>query len=308
MQAAWSAGQAVLLLGAAGMGKTRLLQDFVGATPQVLHAVARAGDAQTPYAVMTSLLDGLWAAWPLQLPQPVRRELARLLPALGDAPRAASQQGLLRRAIESALQAAPAQGLAVVALDDLHSAGLATLDCVHWLTASPVLSILRFAFAARPDASAPWQDVQPAWLADSGRPQAIWMSPWTPQEVGQLLLTLQSSAGLPMDAPDATTLHAHAGGHPFFTLESLKALAASREHAGRARLSLPATVRSLIEQRLQDLSPDTQHLLHGAALMGRALDAHVLARVLHWPVIELSAPGAELERADILRAGALPTT
>ncbi|MFC6668551.1 hypothetical protein ACFP9V_26160 [Deinococcus radiopugnans] len=56
MEAAWAAGQTILLLGPAGVGKTRLMQEFLAAKGTYLPLEARPGDATVPYAATIRML------------------------------------------------------------------------------------------------------------------------------------------------------------------------------------------------------------------------------------------------------------
>ena len=51
----------VALIGEAGLGKTRLLQDFVEAQSGVVRAAGRPGDAGVPFATLARLLRAVMA-------------------------------------------------------------------------------------------------------------------------------------------------------------------------------------------------------------------------------------------------------
>jgi DNA-binding SARP family transcriptional activator len=85
LQAAWEEGRPALVLGEAGMGKTRLVSDFARARGAVAVVAARPGDERVVYALATRLLRQLPREALTTLNGPVRRELARLLPELGEA-------------------------------------------------------------------------------------------------------------------------------------------------------------------------------------------------------------------------------
>lgn len=116
LHAAWAAGRIFLVLGEAGMGKTRLLAEFAAADSggrgtvaasdgpaPPLTVQARPGDAGVPFALLARLLRALRERRDVPTEEPQRRELARLLPELGSAPTLAAGEGqrlMVQRAVE----------------------------------------------------------------------------------------------------------------------------------------------------------------------------------------------------------------
>lgn len=298
MDRAWTSGRAFLLLGAAGMGKSRLLADFLAGRSGVVLECGRPGDERTPYATLTRLLRQTLHR---HLPsRPTDPELARLLPELGQAPRATGQQLPLWHAVEGMLSSAHHHGLQALVLDDMQFADPASAELLRWLMPSQALSGLRFALASRPlDEAGQSTDHAPAlWLADSGRPEPIVLRPLAQTEVAQLLHSL----GLGwVDAPTlAPALFRHAGGQPFYTLETLKDLALDPASASDG-LPRPATVSALIERRLSRLSPAAQELMRLAAVAGSDLTAEQASAILQRSPLALADPWAELETANVLQ-------
>ena len=301
MERAWQAGRPFVLLAPAGFGKSRLWSDFLLGRAGVVALRARSGDEQTPYAVFSRCIEAALATWPVALAPHDQRELARLLPALGPSPLAPAQQGVLWRAIEAALVTCAGAGLAVLAIDDLQFADAASVDVLRWLASSQALEPVRVALAARPGEGAAGGEALRAWLAESARPEPVEIGPWTQAEVGQLLDSLQ----LPELAATrwAEPLFRHAGGHPFFTLETLKERWLSRDTTADTGLPQTATAMALIERRLASLSAFALSVLRLAAVLGSDLDAHLVARLAGCSLLALAEPWAELEAADLLRNG-----
>ncbi len=117
----WTEGGICIVLGEAGMGKTRLLNDFADSVALPLRLQARLGDHAVPYALLsrwiTAQLSDAHA-----LPYWARSELARLAPELGPTP--AGNLTPLRLVKALALLQPPA---GAVLLDDLHHADEASL-------------------------------------------------------------------------------------------------------------------------------------------------------------------------------------
>lgn len=103
---AWIAGQVGAVIGQAGMGKSRLLQDFAASRSAVVHVAARPGNAGVPLATLARLLRAVVGRGPqpVDLAPPTRLEIARVLPEfdaalprlVGEGQRALTEQARLR--------------------------------------------------------------------------------------------------------------------------------------------------------------------------------------------------------------------
>ncbi len=299
MQRAWAAGRSFVILGEAGMGKSRLLEDFVQGRDDVLRERARPGDAQGPYALLVRLLRAA-LAWPGVTPTDfMRQQWARLMPELGAAPAAPAQESQMRHAAEGLLAAARAAGALAWVIDDLHHADLASLEALRWLCASPALGGANIALATRPPADPALAALVQAWLLDSQRPEPIPLEPLQPGQVAELL----ASIDLPeFDASAlAPRLHAHAGGHPMFVLETLKDAWLHGHDTQAGRLPRPQTVQTLIEGRLRELPPAALDLVRVAAVAGADLDTARASRMLGLGPLALADAWTLLERANVLQ-------
>jgi DNA-binding SARP family transcriptional activator len=298
MARAWSASRAFLMLGDAGIGKTRLLVDLLNANPGVLMDRSRPGDAQTPYAVLARLVRCVLPLLSTPPDEATRAELARIVPELGGAPASPAQQARLWRAAESLLHAAAAAGLVALLVDDLHFADPATLDALRWLSASPQLVGLHFGFASRPLEASPHASLLRDWLDDSHRPERIEVAPLTLADVEQLV----GSIGMPAFAVSGmgARLFAHAGGHPLFTLETLKDAFLHGRDLVSGALPVPTTVQDLLERRLGELPDECSDLLRVAAVAGADLTVERAARLLGRSPLALASAWTQLETANVL--------
>lgn len=298
MGRAWSGGRAFLLLGEAGLGKSRLLADLAGTSAPALAEAARAGDEHAAYALVARLLRG---AWPLQARPAsalLRRQLSRLLPELGEPPGGEPATELLHAGVEHVLAAAQAGGLRCILLDDLHLADIASLEALRWLAASPDLAELRWGLAARPDIGTAAGALLQRWCDDSRRPETIALRPLDAAALRALLASLH----LPAFDDDALAerLFAHTAGHPLFTLETLKD-AWLREGAVTPReLPRPTTVRALLDARLRALPDPARDLVRVAAVLADDLTIERAAALLAVPPLALAEPWSVLEAAQVL--------
>jgi DNA-binding SARP family transcriptional activator len=295
---AWRAGRVFLVQGEAGMGKSRLLAEWVAQHPGAVVVQARPGDAGVPFALLARLLRTLQGRVQPVLDGPVRAELARVLPELHTGPALAGegQRLLLQVALQGWLQQAAQAGVHELVLDDLHFADPASLEMLLALLALDALDMLRWGLAQRPGEGAAAVALHHA-LLDSQRLQPVTLGPLGASAVQELVASLQ----LPeVDAAALTpALLRHTGGNPLYLLETLKDLLV----AGAARqpgLPQPASVGTLIERRLRALSPAAVSLVRVAALAGVDFTVELAAQVLQTPVLMLADAWQELEAAHVL--------
>ncbi|HET9450491.1 MAG TPA: AAA family ATPase, partial [Aggregicoccus sp.] len=126
LQEGWAQRPVICLVGAPGVGKSRLALDFAASQGDFLLLAGHPGDPGTPYATVTRALRQLLAVHPsTALSTWVRGELSQLLPELAP-PRRLRRRRVrtllvrLHRALAEAL-ASLSQGAASVVLDDLHA-------------------------------------------------------------------------------------------------------------------------------------------------------------------------------------------
>ena len=131
--------QTVLLGGEAGVGKTRLIEEFAlrsGARLALGSCIEVGGDG-VPYAAFTGALRSLDEAGLVACSSWERDELSRLLPELGAAPPARIDDQFARarlfEAVRTAFVGAAAEQPLLLALDDLHWADRATRDLFGYL-------------------------------------------------------------------------------------------------------------------------------------------------------------------------------
>jgi DNA-binding SARP family transcriptional activator len=316
LQAAWERGDAIVVIGEAGMGKTRLVSDLVrahaAAPGSALQVSARPGDERVPYALLGRLLRGVLATRQAPLDAGIEAELARLLPELPQRANTGGTGGAadtarFTGAIESTLQHALASGLQAVVLDDLHFADAASLEMAQHLAGTPGLRWLA-AFRGA-EIGAPAQALADT-LTGRSHAEPIVLQPLTVAQVSELIESLGIEE---LDAPTlAGALHQRTGGNPLFLLETLKALLLQGDATptpasnARALTRLPATgnVVRLIERRIGQLSRDAIKLARCAAIAGQDFSAALAARVLDVNPLDLTDAWLELESAQVLRDGA----
>jgi DNA-binding SARP family transcriptional activator/tetratricopeptide (TPR) repeat protein len=304
LQQALSERRALLLLGEAGMGKSRLLAEGLDAGAGHVLVKAQAGDAGVPYATLARLLRRLLER--RSLPHD-GGAIARLLPEVAPAASAAAlslpadgERLLLQAAVEQVLQQAALQAVAV---DDLHFADEASLEMLAALAGSDTLSQLAWVFTQRPGEASAAAGALREVLEEAGRLQVCELAPLDATQMVELVRSLQLG-DLDADSVGRRLLR-HTGGNPLFALETLKQmlLAGASGKVGPAGKALPqpASVGALIDRRLKQLSDAALALARVAAIAGPDFGPALAESVLGRRAIELADAWGELEAAQVLR-------
>ena len=307
----WRAGHVVAVTGEAGMGKTRLMQDFgqvrsgtsnASAHPKVLHVSARPGDAGVPLATLARMLRAV------SLAQAQTPDAAGGLAITWNAPTLAAQEShapgaavdqRLRLQRELAQRLGAQQGVSGLLLDDLHFADAASLDLILALLDDSE-SPLRWALAWRAaEAGTPLRELADA-LAGRARLHAVVLRPLSEPALAELVDSL-ALPGL-VGAALAPALKQRTGGNPLFVLETLKLMWMEPGNGlGHELLPRPASVTHLIERRLAQLSPGAMALARCAAIAGSEFSSALASKVLGVSPLALADAWQELEAAQVLR-------
>ena len=283
-----SNGWLTVLEGEAGVGKTRLAEEFVAYAArqgaQVVQARCYEGDARLAYGPVVDALRAALAA-PQQaarltkLPPLWLSEVHRLAPEIAalhsdlPAPADLTGPGGQARFLEGIGQAL----LAVLAgdppgiffLDDLQWADQATLDTVAFLCrrlqGHPVL----FLATLRADAGRSAEAAR-RLMAERGRAGhggAVTLGRLSRDDVSSLLAQVH----LPTSAQATTErLYQETEGLPLFLVEYLKALQEGTLTIRGEEWSMPATVQQVLQSRLDGVDQVGMQLLSAAAVIGRS--------------------------------------
>ena len=284
--AAQGHGGLVVVVGDAGVGKTRLVTEFAArataAGARVLWGRCREIPGSPPYWPWSQALGAYLPGPDVGVPEADLPYLAHLAPGLpgGAAPLAGEQDHFrLFDAVSRTVRAAAAGRPLVVILDDLHAADLPSLRLLHFLTpdlpGSPVLVVGTVRPATDPASSA-----AAAALGDALRPASRIVLGGLSREETDVLLAGWSSAPEVLTAVWEAT-----DGNPFFALETVRLLAAEGRLTGlgAAGLSVPEGVRHTLRQRLAPLGDHAREVMETAAVIGVQFDAALLAAATGLP-------------------------
>lgn len=302
LEQAWLGGHVASIVGEAGMGKSRLLDEFLAGREGIARAAGRPGDAGVPFATMARLLRAVAQQHtPTLRADADRVQLARVLPEIdeqglrvAEGQRLQLQQALLRYLCES-------PGLQGLVFDDLHFADTASLEMLQALVAESPATTLRCAIAYRPAEAGSALDALEAALADAGLTVGVPLAPLPPAA----LAVLVDQLGLGIEgATIASGLWQRTGGNPLFALETLKQ--SWVEHslqalAGGAAMPRALSVERLIDRRIGQLRGDALALARVASIAGVEFSVELAEHVLGIPAVHLSDAFSELERAQVMR-------
>jgi tetratricopeptide (TPR) repeat protein len=320
-------GQVVAVIGEPGVGKSRLLWEFIesnrGKGVLILASGAVSYGKQTPYLPVIDLLKSYFRIEPRDHPDKVRQRvtekvlslgsaLAPALPALLtvlDVPAPDAQwqqldpQQKRRRTLEMLkvllLEESRRQPLVLV-VEDLHwidSESEAVLGVlVESLPSHRVLLLVSY----RPE-------YQHAWSGKTYYTQ-LRLDPLSSEEAYALLDHLlgddEATVGL------KTRLIDHTEGNPFFLEEAVRALVETGVLAGdrgayqlarpAGEFRVPATVQAVLAARIDRLPPEEKALLQVAAVIGKDMPLTLLQAVADLPEESLHARLMQLQRSEFL--------
>ena len=269
MEAAWHAKQLILLVGEAGIGKTRLILEFAHSKGVVEVTGGRPGDAITPFATVTRTIENLLEKYPLVvLPDWVRRELSRLAPKLSaDSPppiTSLEQRARFSSAFAELIQLTT-QDVTTLICDDMQFFDASSLEMAFAATQRFMqLAQKRCIAAFRPnelsrDAAALFET-----YVENGQAVIIELEPL---QEADLLEMISGSQGI---KPFLPRLYKSSGGNPFFALEIVRSLLETNGALGlvdqTAQLPIPKNVREVVLRRIKKLNSATRRLLEAACL------------------------------------------
>jgi tetratricopeptide (TPR) repeat protein len=290
LQARWEQGVQgrggmIIISGEAGVGKTRLAEEFTAVVRRRGGMVARGRcfepERVLPHQLLTEMLQDLTRQVrhaSLDLPAWARVELVRLVPEMvassdGPVPPSVSQeqeqQAILYHAIATLIRKFSTHAPLLIVLEDLHWAAESTLAAIYYLLRQTVDVRVLYLITLRPeDVSQPHALSRiMAQLAHEGLAQHIALERLSMEAIAELVrCTIKTEA----DTEFVKHLYAHTEGNAFFVIETLRALAEAPLPEGA--LPLPGNVRSLIASRLGVLSAAAHEWITCAAVAGRAFD------------------------------------
>jgi tetratricopeptide (TPR) repeat protein len=260
----------VTVLGAAGVGKSRLVAEFLaGLDARVVRGRCLSYGEGITYWPVTEVLKQLGA-------QPE----GALAPLLGESELPTTADDIAW-AFGKALEQAAAEQPLVCVLDDLHWAESPLLDLVEhvadWSRNAPILLLCM----ARPELL----DKRAGWAGGKLNATTLLLEPLTPHETEQLIEALLE--GAPIDVSLRSRIADAAEGNPLFVEEML---ALVRESGG-SEVVVPPSIQALLAARLDQLDPAERSVLERGAVEGK---------LFHRSVVEALAPEEPQVRSRLM--------
>jgi class 3 adenylate cyclase/tetratricopeptide (TPR) repeat protein len=295
--------QLFTVLGAAGVGKSRLVADVMTTLREsATVAVGRClpyGDGLTWWPLVEALSSsGLLEQ--VTTDKPAVARAAEVLKPTGDPVAPEEAFWALRKAIEALAGRRPM----VLVVDDLQWAEPTFMDFLehvaHWVSDTRLLVLVM----ARPEL----RDIRPRW--GDGRPNAtsVLLEALADAEAADLLAHLLGTTQL--SAGTAERILEVADGNPLFVVEVVAMLSDDsllndgdgHGPAGPTAIAVPPTIQALLAARLDHLAPGERAVIEAAAIEGKEF---ALERVAALAAERVVGPiGTELDalvRKDLIR-------
>src|SRR5215471_1586477 len=313
MKSAWAGrGQLVAILGEAGIGKTRLLDELIEIAlrrgAQVVLGRCYETEQIFPFDPWVNLLrtairghelEGLSPRW--------QAELSRLLPELGELgvhpPVSAGDQLRLFDAVMGFVRYIATHQPLVLLLDDLHWADEMSLRLLSFIVRRSQGAPILIVGTARDDEleSAPLLRRIFDDFERDDRLVRLVLSPLDQAQTLELVRALAvSRRGATLPAGLGDQVWAASEGHPFMIVETLREIWEGQTPLTAGSLPMPQRVRRLVLSRLYRLSDQAKHLASVAAVVGREFQFTLLHRASGMSEVECAAAVEELVRRRVL--------
>jgi tetratricopeptide (TPR) repeat protein len=325
-------GGFILIQGEPGIGKSRLLNDFVefalGEGVPVARGYASAIDRSTPYFAWRQVLRTLMEpelGSADRLPQDVladklRRDptLVSWAPLLRDVAPIALNETTLTAQITGAARAASIEALFVGLLHSPQSPRVIVLEDLHWFDEAS-LSLLKGVLRRAPELLVVASRRPPGANSETGVGDEGVLEinlGHLPAEAVTEIVKWRLRANR-LSPTLESFVHTRTGGNPFYCEEFVAALrdagaisvergvgSLSSDTGNSAKMAVPASLESAIVARVDALRPEEQLLLKAASAVGGPVEAKLLLKVYpgDLPLSDIQAMLERLAERELLRA------
>ena len=282
-----SGSRIALVTGDPGVGKTRLLAEFLRAAGRRATCLLGRGsplDTAIPFSIVVEALQShlrtLGAAEVSSLVGDRAHELAALLPSVaatigpaadGPAPSRLATLEALAGLLKDMARARPL----VVCLDDVHQADPSTWEFLSYLGRNPIRSPLMIAVACRTEAVTSDQPfgASIAGLLKDGLASEVRLSPLDREEMAALARCALGSERA--DGELASWLYDRTRGNALFAMDLLEELALDP-----SRRVVPISVKERVRASVTVLDPEGRTVLELASVLGHTFSLRTIAGLL----------------------------
>ena len=329
-------GRSAFLIGEAGVGKTRLIEEFIQRRRwggvKAVYGRCYEFERMLPYQ---PLVDGLrrvlqsMAAVELKsFPNRILKELIYLMPELNNQfPEGFDQPELqyeeaqhhLFDAILTFITRLTSKGPVLLVIEDLHWASDATLELIHYLirtlvdTACLIIGTLRTESGDKAQIGLNLSEQ----LEQDGLTLNIRLAPLTEADVRQLIEEMSGSGD--QVYPLAQWLYQETEGNPFYLMESVKALfekgmiiidqdiwKGDFTNVSSWDSIIPLGISQLIQSRLRELEQSSLETIRWASVIGREFDFDLLCRIRGEKEEKILTSIDQLLRSQLIEEGQPP--
>ncbi len=297
--------RAVVIGGEAGIGKTRLLAEFLaeaeGSATVLLGRCVDLGNDGAPYAPFAAILRrlielrGLDAV--LEAAGHGAGVLSVLLPELADDSAVPARTGAERlyELVTVLFETLSADRPLVLAVEDLHWADTATLELLRFIVRMAERGHILVLLSYRTDEITRGHPLR-AYLAELERTRRVTRWELARLGRGQVEALIEHLLGCEPDAATVDRVYMMSEGVPFFVEEliGIDGLATGED--------LPETLRELLLARFEKLSDPAQRLLRLVSAGGVCVDHELLSAVYDGTPDQLDAAAREAVVANVLVA------
>jgi DNA-binding CsgD family transcriptional regulator len=285
-------GTVLVIEGAAGLGKTRLLQEVAAMASQLSIRVGTgAADPGDTMVQLSPLMEALFKG--------ARPILER--GSLADTHVSPEERYWLLQDVEALLERSALEAPALICLDDLQWADSGTAAALRALPGRLASVPVGWVIALRPDSGLPSVRASLEYLERNGAERVV-LGPLGPTAVAQI------ATDVLLAEPDEPLLEVteRASGNPFLLVELLWGLRDEelvRVESGRAQLvepRMPQRVTDTMRGRLGRVSGTARQVATVAASLGRRFSLSDVAAMLDLAPSALLMPIEELAHANLL--------
>ncbi|PYE55436.1 BTAD domain-containing putative transcriptional regulator [Deinococcus yavapaiensis] len=305
MEEAWANGLGIMLQGDPGSGKSRLAQDFLRSREghQILLFQGRPGDVDVPYATHARNYRQTLEANPdLELPEWVVRELARMIPELGEAPPPMATEADKRRFYEAqyeVVRLVAERGPLIICTDDVQFMDEPSIEAGAYVGSrfwGDTNTLLRCLYCHRTNALPPYSAALLDSMYAAGVMVPIELPPLSDAAVSTLIGELDVASAVSAASEIARVTR----GNVQFVLETVKNMVERGDGDVRPIAGPDEGVSAMIQERLTRLSQGALQAARAAAVLRREFSLELVAQTLGIGLLDTANAWEELEDAQVV--------